>query len=104
MLDRLGGDDELLVDVISLFLDETPRMRADVREAVGSQDPARVRLSAHSLRGALLNISAEPAAASAGRLEQLGEQGDLNGAEPALAELEQELTRLTRELKSATAG
>ncbi len=101
MMAKLGGDAGLLSEVVSLFVEETPGMLADVREAVAGKDPSRVRFAAHALRGALLSVSAEPAAAVANRLEQLGAQGDLANAEQELSELEAELHRLTEELRSS---
>ena len=101
MMAMLGGNAGLLSEVVATFVEETPRMIADVREAVAGKDPYRVRFAAHSLRGALLTVSAEPAAAVANRLEQLGAQGDLANAEQELSELEAELHRLTEELRSS---
>ena len=57
--------------------------------------------AAHTLKGALLNISAEPAAEAASRLEQLGRAGDLGGGAAALRELETRLHDLDLELRLA---
>ncbi len=39
MLERLGGDTELLDDVLQVFLEECPRMLQEVRGAVDEGDP-----------------------------------------------------------------
>jgi len=104
MLERLGGDTELLDDVLQVFLEECPRMLAEVRGAVDQADPNLVRRAAHSMKGALLNISAAPAADEARQLEELGNEERLAEGAPVLARLQQEIERLQQALAEQTAG
>ena len=98
MLKRLGDDTDLLVDVLQVFQEECPRMLAEVRAALDRADPVLVRRAAHSMKGALLNISAVPAAAEAAALEELGRQQRLDESGPALQRLHQEVERLRQAL------
>lgn len=98
MLDRLGGDNELLTEVVGVFLAECPRMMQAVRSAVDRADPTAVRRAAHAIRGALLNISAGPAAAEATQLESLGTEGRLGETTGVLERLEVQIERLARAL------
>ena len=104
MLERLGGDTELLDDVLQVFLEECPRMLEEVRGAVNGGDPKLVRRAAHSMKGALLNISAVPAAAEASQLEELGSEERLAESAPVLERLHQEIERLQQVLAEQTAG
>jgi len=104
MLERLGGDTELLDDVLQVFLEECPRMMDEVRGAIDEGNPKSVRRAAHSMRGALLNISAAPAAAEASRLEALGSEERLGEGAPILERLQQEIERLEQVLAEQTAG
>jgi len=104
MLERLGGDTDLLADVLQVFLEECPRMFEEVRCAVDEGDSNLVRRSAHSMKGALLNISAAPAAAEASRLEVLGSEDRIDDAVPALERLRREIDRLQHALAGQTSG
>lgn len=94
MLDRLGGDAEFLDDVLQVFLEESPKMIDAARGAVHQRDAQGVERSAHALKGALMNIAADPAADLAARLETLGREASLEACPTVLADLEAELSRL----------
>jgi HPt (histidine-containing phosphotransfer) domain-containing protein len=94
MLERLDGDTELLTDVLGVFLEECPRMMQEIRAAVDRGDSVSVRRTAHSIKGALLNISAAPAAAEASQLEQLGVDERLVETAEVLDQLQSEIDRL----------
>jgi len=104
MLERLAGDTELLDEVLVVFREECPRMMKEVREAVAGGDPELVRRTAHSIKGALLNISAVPAAAHAGELEALGREDRLAESGALLDQLQSEIERLQEALSEQTAG
>ena len=80
MLERLGGDAELLDEVLELFVEECDAMVNGVRQAVQSRDSGDLRAAAHTLKGALLNIAAEPSADAARKLELMGRDEDLAGS------------------------
>lgn len=94
LLERVGGDLELLWEMIRLFLEECPRFMAALAEAASRRDPRGLERAAHALKGSVSNFAAAPATAAALRLEQMGRQGDLTQASEALAALERELERL----------
>ncbi len=102
VLSQTGGDQELMGEVLALFLSETPRMLEDVREAVTSGDAGTVERTAHRLKGSLVAIAAKPAADEAFRLEKLGREGAVAGASQVLNCLEQEIDRLMPDIRQAT--
>ena len=61
---RLSGDDELMTDVIRLFLEDLPVRVAAIQEAVTRRDAEALRAAAHALKGAAGNLSADGAVRS----------------------------------------
>lgn len=105
LLERLGGDEEFLEEVVSLYLEETPKVLALLRRAVDERNPPDVMTTAHRLKGALLTLEAVPAAQLAERLEDMGRRAELAESSGVLSDLERTLNRLTEELsREMTAG
>lgn len=98
MLERLCGDEELLHEVLEVFREECPRMLETARSAARAGDADGVARAAHTLKGALLNISARSAADLAGDLEQMGRSGVLDDCAGLLTRLEAALDRLVLEI------
>ena len=99
-LARVGGNVELLREMMALFLDELPGLLTSLREAVTAEDAKAVEHAAHKLKGSVGNFSAHPAFEALLELEILGRDGNLSKAEPVYADLEKEIQRL----KSAMAN
>jgi HPt (histidine-containing phosphotransfer) domain-containing protein len=98
LLDRVGGDQDFLQEIASLFLEDCPKLLADVRTAVSSEDARGLEHAAHALKGSVANFGAEAARQAASRLETLGRAGDLKPAPEAYSTLEQEIGRFTQAL------
>lgn len=98
LLTRLDNDRELLRELLVIFKDEFPRNLLALREAVAARDGNRVATTAHTLKGMLLNLSANQAAATATRLEQLGRKGETSWYAEALAAFESDARNLLPEL------
>jgi response regulator RpfG family c-di-GMP phosphodiesterase len=87
-------DDPVLLDkLIRVFRNNVPGSLARVQDAITRRDPARLRESAHQLRGLLSTFSARAAEAAA-RLETMGAGGQLDEAAPALDGLVEMVRRL----------
>jgi CheY-like chemotaxis protein len=99
-LERMGGDAELIREVVEAFQTEMPRMRTRMREAVEKRLAAEVERAAHALKGAVGVFSAEGAVRAALTLERLGRAGELTGVEAAHTELEQEVERLVAAIEA----
>ena len=89
---RLGGDEQLLIEVIRVFLDDCPLRIAAIKAAVDSRDPERIRTTAHALKGAAANLSAQGLFDAAAMLERLGLERRLEPAEAAWRQLSIEAT------------
>jgi HPt (histidine-containing phosphotransfer) domain-containing protein len=103
-LDRVGGDEELLKEVVEIFLMEYPQLMGMVTEAVGKQDALLLERAAHSLKGSLSTIGAEVAANCALALEMMGRTRKLDGCETVLAELQSSVSQLHLELTAMIAA
>jgi CheY-like chemotaxis protein len=102
LLERLGGDDELLMELTDIFHAETPRMMAALRTAVDAGDATNVQRVSHTLRGSVAVFGAHAASHAALALEHMARGGSLAGASDALATLDDEIARLSEELTRLT--
>jgi len=94
LLARVGGDVELLREMIGIFATEYPPILAQLEDAIASDDPARVERASHKLKGSLVQFSAHTAAETAGRLEAMGKNGSLQDAGGVAQRLRREADEL----------
>ena len=69
LMERLGGDREILREVVAIFRHSTPDLVAEIQTAIEARDLTRLRGAAHTLKGAAGNLSAKRIAALATELE-----------------------------------
>jgi CheY-like chemotaxis protein/HPt (histidine-containing phosphotransfer) domain-containing protein len=94
VLERVGGDRALLMELAQLFRSECPGMLSHIRLCIDDDDAAGLEMAAHSFKGACLNLGAGPTASAALVLELKGRTGILKGALPEFEELERQAERL----------
>jgi CheY-like chemotaxis protein len=70
LLDRVSGDRALLLELVELFLDQGPKLRAELAAGAAAGDRAEVRRVAHQIKGMLATLGAQPASAAARDLEE----------------------------------
>jgi len=104
MIARLGGDEELARQLVTLFLDECPRMMAEVRDSVAQGTPELVRRAAHAFKGSVSNFLAEGPTVTAYALETIGRDGRTADAPAVLARLEIEVDALVAQLRAFDAS
>ena len=90
-LRTVRGDRELLKVVVETFLEESPRLVAAIRQAIGDGDPTAVRIVAHTLKGSMRYFGGSQAFDRAFELEKMGQDGNLENAGAAFAALETEI-------------
>ena len=98
-LSRVGGDVDLLKEVIELFLNDYPDTFEKIRSAVDGSDANALEHHAHSLKGSVSTFGAGPAFEAAFALEKQGRERDLRGAREGLSRLEKALAALRPELQ-----
>ncbi|MGH7225115.1 MAG: response regulator, partial [Gemmataceae bacterium] len=103
--ERVGGDMDLLRELIELFLTDCPRLWQNIRDALAQGDAHKLSRAAHTLKGSIGNFGAHAACEAAQQLELLAGEGDLTHAVEAVQKLEIEMERLKpvlRELEHST--
>ncbi len=103
LLQGFDNDWGLVKEVVEVFCADYPHLLSVLRRSSESADAPAFMRAAHSLKGMLRNFQSEPAAAKAHVLEQMGQAGDLAGAEPIIAELAAGLSELEQHLRSLLA-
>jgi two-component system sensor histidine kinase/response regulator len=98
LMAHVGGDEQLLRELVDLFLEDLPERLVSVRKAVRRRDAQALSSAAHALKGAVSHFAARDTFEYALKLERMGRTGDLDGAEEAFAGLKNEIGRLTRAL------
>jgi CheY-like chemotaxis protein/HPt (histidine-containing phosphotransfer) domain-containing protein len=93
-LEKVGGDRELLHELVRVFLEEWPKWKTALEHALAGGDTAQVWRLAHTVKGALGQFEAHQAAEAAERLETMGRLADLRQAGDMYALLEKEIGRL----------
>jgi len=93
---RQKGEPDVLRKLFDLFLEDTPRRLAAIREAVQSRNARLLARQAHALKGSSSHLGARHMAALSTMLQQLGESGSLETAASTLSQLEAEFERVTR--------
>jgi HPt (histidine-containing phosphotransfer) domain-containing protein len=99
-LSRVGGDAELLKEIAALFMEEYPKVLAELRAAAVRGDAQGVEHAAHGLKGSVANFGAQAAVDAAFQLEQMGRAGDLSRVREAIDALARALDALHPELKA----
>ncbi len=84
-LANLGGDPDLLKELLDFFLEIAPQQLDELDAAIAAGDVAGAGLQAHSMKGGAANVGAVRMAAIARELEMMAKGGALGGA-TALAE------------------
>jgi HPt (histidine-containing phosphotransfer) domain-containing protein len=91
---RLDGDEELMHDIIGVFLEHTPVQASALAEALKQGDLETGAKLAHQLKGSCANLSASACSKLAAAVETAGRAGDLETACTQLNKFSQEMTRL----------
>jgi len=98
IVDRVGGDMELLREIADLFLQDYPSLVVKIKGALHQGNPELLEKAAHTLKGSVSNFGAESAVQAALNLENMGRSGNITEAPQMVVNLEKELERLRTDL------
>jgi len=90
-IERLGGDEDLLRELVEIFVTESPKLLIKLRDAIAASDAEAVMRGAHSIKGELSCLGAVAAANTAQKLETMGSNKEMAGAPEMFTNLEREL-------------
>ena len=104
LLERVEGDQELLTEMIHLFQEDAPKLLTAMHDALQRGDMAVLERSAHSLKGAVGNLSAKAAGAAAQQLEKDAKNKDAKSAKESLVQVERAVQQLLPALAELCQG
>jgi two-component system, sensor histidine kinase and response regulator len=93
-LHRVGGEADVLADLVTLFSQECPKQIDRIEQAHKEGDLPGVARAAHALKSSVAIFAAPAAHAAALRLETMGRDGDASEFPAAWASLHREIERL----------
>lgn len=94
IIKQTGGSEEALKEIVELFAVESKRLMKKMQDAIKNEDPSGLQRAAHTLKGSVRLFGSERVASAALRLEKIGHDKKLAGAQEAWTELDRELERL----------
>ena len=94
------GDASLVTTLVDLYLDQAPKLIADIEKAAASKDSVALERSAHTLKGSVGNFRAKNAWQLAQSIEYAGRSGDTSAVPEIIRELTEELARVKTTLES----
>jgi two-component system sensor histidine kinase/response regulator len=97
-LERLDGDAELFVMLVSMYHQDSSELVQQLNAALEHGDLTAVERAAHSLKGLAANLEAIRAKEAASIVEECAHGGDLAGAILASRDLHLQLQRLANAL------
>lgn len=103
-LEHVGGDEDLLREIASMFLEESQGLLEQVQQAIAEGDAGLLRRAGHTLKGLARNFGAEEAAQAALEVEQIGSEGRMGEAQAASARLQDAVGRLRQALREFLAA
>ncbi len=94
MMDMIGDDPELKVELFRSYAEEAPGMLSDIEAALTAEDGEALRQAAHKIKGTLIYIAAKRAADLALQMETLGREGNVAAARPIFDDFRAECARV----------
>jgi CheY-like chemotaxis protein len=102
-LNRMGGDESLLKEIIGIFLEESPNLLMQMQEALLEANPTKLEHSAHSLKGELGYLGMAEASGLALQLEEAGRNRQMADAAQLLAALQHQLSQVRGSMAAVAA-
>ncbi len=102
VLENVGGDEDILAQIVAVFLEDYAEPLLDLADAVTRQDKEGIRRAAHSTRGMVANFNAEQAIFAAQVLERQCRAGEMAGLEVLAENLVLAVEELAQALRRDT--
>src|SRR5687768_6655970 len=98
-LARLGGDEELFLEMAGFFYEDAPRLYGDLQVATNGKNAKDIRMSAHALKGLVAGCGGVRAANAAQKVETAGQNNDLTNIDSLVESLGHEVDLLKQALQ-----
>ncbi len=96
--ETVGGDKQLLCELMKVFTEEQASLVAAVQNAIATKNAKELKLRAHSIKGALTHLGAVHCSKLAATLEKMGADDLFLEAENVVEELIQALQSAVSEM------
>lgn len=96
---RLGGDRDLFLDIIEIFLEDGPKYLEQAAQALTNKDLATLERAAHTLKGMSANFAAAAAVAAAYAVELHAREGRVENATACFPQLQSRIRELDGALR-----
>jgi HPt (histidine-containing phosphotransfer) domain-containing protein len=93
-------DAQFVAELLAAFLEDSPQLVAQMRQAFADKDADTFRRAAHSLKSNSANFGALNLSALAKELEMMGKAGQIEGAGVKLERLATDYAEVERELRA----
>jgi len=103
-LERLGGDETLLREILDIFLMDGPKHISALRLAMTSGNAEEVEKASHSLKGELGYLGIAETSNKAAQLESMGRSRNLQQGPEVLIALETEVLSILDSMRGLIAG
>ena len=103
-LDICDGDDELFREIVEIYIEDSPSILKNLKQAVMDSNSSNIEKFAHALKGASGNICADPVRDLAQIIERMGRNNELSDVRDVYRKLVKEYIRLKDELDAIMAG
>ncbi len=88
------GDEEFMVELIDIYLDDSPAQIRALRDAIESREGEVAASAAHRLKGSSGNLGADSLAALCRRVEESGRENRVEEMPGLLKDIELEFSRV----------
>jgi signal transduction histidine kinase/DNA-binding NarL/FixJ family response regulator/HPt (histidine-containing phosphotransfer) domain-containing protein len=99
--DRVGGDEEVVREVVALFFSQIPETLEQIRTAAVDHDWQVLRRLSHTLKGASATVGAEAISEVARELEFMARDQDDGSFDVVLARLDEEAARFMKTVEQS---
>jgi len=103
LMERLGGDEGFLRELLMMFPDDVRMNLEKSRKAIGTGDYEGLSRTAHTMKGMLRNLSMR-AAETAAALEKASQENQQEDSRDLLEKLVKELDGILPEVEAQLAG
>jgi CheY-like chemotaxis protein/HPt (histidine-containing phosphotransfer) domain-containing protein len=99
-LQKVDGDEQLLHELVQIFLNESPKQMQSLEDAIETGDPEKLERTAHNLKGELGYLGLSDAARKALALESMGQQRSLQSAAKLFTTFQAELSAVCATMRA----
>lgn len=97
---RLGGDERLLSEIISIFLEDAPQLKRELSKSISEASAVDTSDRAHALKGLMLNFGDSRAVQVIQEIEDAAAEDAMDRVATLWVKFEPQFDKLTSELRT----